>query len=290
MSIIEAIIIAIVEGLTEFLPVSSTGHMIIVQGLLGIESNEFVKAFTVIIQFGAILSVIVLYWKRFFRLNKDIPESAKDSFISTILYKYEFYWKLLIGFIPAAILGFLFNDVIDNLLESVLVVAIMLVLGGIVMLFVDKWFNRPEEGPQNITYKNAFIIGFYQCIAMIPGVSRSMATIVGGMSRGLSRKNAAEFSFFLAVPTMAAATAYKFYKLIKVPDGGMFDFDFTLVVDNMAALIIGNLVAFVVALLAIKFFIGFVTKYGFKLFGWYRIIVGGILLILLLTGHELAII
>lgn len=290
MSIIEAIIIAIVEGLTEFLPVSSTGHMIIVQGLLGIESNEFVKAFTVIIQFGAILSVIVLYWKRFFRLNKDIPESAKDSFISTILYKYEFYWKLLIGFIPAAILGFLFNDVIDNLLESVLVVAIMLVLGGIVMLFVDKWFNRPEEGPQNITYKNAFIIGFYQCIAMIPGVSRSMATIVGGMSRGLSRKNAAEFSFFLAVPTMAAATAYKFYKLIKVPDGGMFDFDFTLVVDNMAALIIGNLVAFVVALLAIKFFIGFVTKYGFKLFGWYRIIVGGIFLILLLTGHELAII
>ena len=290
MSIIEAIIIAIVEGLTEFLPVSSTGHMIIAQGLLGIESNEFVKAFTVIIQFGAILSVIVLYWKRFFRLNKDIPESAKDSFISIILYKYEFYWKLLIGFIPAAILGFLFNDVIDNLLESVLVVAIMLVLGGIVMLFVDKWFNRPEEGPQNITYKNAFIIGFYQCIAMIPGVSRSMATIVGGMSRGLSRKNAAEFSFFLAVPTMAAATAYKFYKLIKVPDGGMFDFDFTLVVDNMAALIIGNLVAFVVALLAIKFFIGFVTKYGFKLFGWYRIIVGGILLILLLTGHELAII
>lgn len=290
MSIIEAIIIAIVEGLTEFLPVSSTGHMIIAQGLLGIESNEFVKAFTVIIQFGAILSVIVLYWKRFFRLNKDIPESAKDSFISTILYKYEFYWKLLIGFIPAAILGFLFNDVIDNLLESVLVVAIMLVLGGIVMLFVDKWFNRPEEGHQNITYKNAFIIGFYQCIAMIPGVSRSMATIVGGMSRGLSRKNAAEFSFFLAVPTMAAATAYKFYKLIKVPDGGMFDFDFTLVVDNMAALIIGNLVAFVVALLAIKFFIGFVTKYGFKLFGWYRIIVGGILLILLLTGHELAII
>ena len=290
MSIIEAIIIAIVEGLTEFLPVSSTGHMIIAQGLLGIESNEFVKAFTVIIQFGAILSVIVLYWKRFFRLNKDIPESAKDSFISIILYKYEFYWKLLIGFIPAAILGFLFNDVIDNLLESVLVVAIMLVLGGIVMLFVDKWFNRPEEGPQNITYKNAFIIGFYQCIAMIPGVSRSLATIVGGMSRGLSRKNAAEFSFFLAVPTMAAATAYKFYKLIKVPDGGMFDFDFTLVVDNMAALIIGNLVAFVVALLAIKFFIGFVTKYGFKLFGWYRIIVGGILLILLLTGHELAII
>lgn len=290
MSIIEAIIIAIVEGLTEFLPVSSTGHMIIAQGLLGIESNDFVKAFTVIIQFGAILSVIVLYWNRFFRLNNNIPESARGSFFKTLFYKYEFYWKLLAGFIPAAILGFLFNDVIDELLESVLVVAVMLVLGGIVMLFVDKWFNRPETGEQNITYKSAFIIGCYQCIAMIPGVSRSMATIVGGMSRGLSRKNAAEFSFFLAVPTMAAATAYKFYKLIKVPDGGLFDFDFTLVLDNMAALIIGNVVAFVVALLAIKFFIGFVTKYGFKLFGWYRIIVGGILLVLLLTGHELAII
>ncbi|MBK5719398.1 undecaprenyl-diphosphate phosphatase [Dysgonomonas sp. Marseille-P4677] len=284
MSIIEAIIIAIVEGLTEFLPVSSTGHMIIAQSLLGIESNEFVKAFTVIIQFGAILSVIVLYWNRFFRLNKDIPESAKGKLIDTIFYKYEFYWKLLAGFIPAAILGFLFNDVIDELLESVLVVAIMLVLGGILMLFVDKWFSRPEEGPQNITYKNAFIIGFYQCIAMIPGVSRSMATIVGGMSRGLSRKNAAEFSFFLAVPTMAAATGYKLLKLI------MSDTGFDLLKDNIGVLIIGNVVAFIVALLAIKFFIGFVTKYGFKLFGWYRIIVGGILLALLLTGHELAII
>lgn len=284
MSIIEAIIIAIVEGITEFLPISSTGHMIIAQNLMGIESNEFVKAFTVIIQFGAILSVIVLYWNRFFRLNKDIPESAKGSFFNTILYKYEFYWKLLMGFIPAAILGLLFNDVIDELLESVLVVAIMLVLGGILMLFVDKWFNRPEEGPQNITYKNAFIIGCYQCIAMIPGVSRSMATIVGGMSRGLSRKNAAEFSFFLAVPTMAAATGYKLLKLI------MSDTGFGLLKENVGVLIIGNVVAFVVALLAIKFFIGFVTKYGFKLFGWYRIIVGGILLILLLTGHELAII
>lgn len=289
MSIIEAIIIAIVEGLTEFLPVSSTGHMIIAQSLLGIESSEFVKAFTVIIQFGAILSVIVLYWKRFFRLNKDIPESAKGSFLKTLFYKYDFYWKLLAGFIPAAVLGLIFNKKIDELLESVQVVAVMLVLGGVLMLFVDKWFNRPEEGEQKISYKNAFLIGLYQCIAMIPGVSRSMITIVGGMTRGLSRKNAAEFSFFLAVPTMAAATAYKFYKLIKVPDGGTFDFDFTLVVDNMATLIIGNVVAFIVALLAIKFFIGFVTKYGFKLFGWYRIIVGVILLVLLYTGHELTI-
>lgn len=283
MSIIEAIIIAIVEGLTEFLPVSSTGHMIIAQSLLGVESDEFVKAFTVIIQFGAILSVIVLYWKRFFRFS-EIPAEAKGNFIKELYYRFEFYWKLLAGFAPAAVLGLIFSDKIDELLESVTVVAVMLVLGGILMLFVDKWFNRPEEGPQKITYKNAFIIGFYQCIAMIPGVSRSMATIVGGMTRGLSRKNAAEFSFFLAVPTMAAATGYKMLKLF------MSDTGYELLKENIGVLIIGNVVAFVVALLAIKFFIGFVTKYGFKLFGWYRIIIGGILLILLLTGHELTII
>lgn len=283
MSIIEAIIIAIVEGLTEFLPVSSTGHMIIAQSLLGVESNEFVKAFTVIIQFGAILSVIVLYWNRFFRF-KEVPQAENTSFIKFLLIKFEFYWKLIVAFIPAAILGFIFSDKIDEMLESVTVVAVMLVLGGIVMLFVDKWFNRPEEGEQNITYKNAFIIGFFQCIAMIPGVSRSMATIVGGMSRGLSRKNAAEFSFFLAVPTMAAATGYKLMKLL------MSDTGLELLKENIDVLIIGNVVAFIVALLAIKFFIGFVTKYGFKLFGWYRIIVGGAILLLMLAGYELTII
>lgn len=264
MSIIEAIIIAIVEGLTEFLPVSSTGHMIITQSLLGVEYSEFVKAFTVIIQFGAILSVVVLYWKRFFQ-------------------SWTFYLKLLAGFIPAAIFGFLLNDKIDELLESVTVVAVTLVLGGVLMLFVDKWFNKPREN-QNITYKNAFIIGFFQCIAMIPGVSRSMATIVGGMTTGLTRKHAAEFSFFLAVPTMAAATGYKLYKLLKSPTG------LELLKENVDVLIIGNVVAFIVALLAIKFFIGFVTKYGFKAFGWYRIVVGGSILILLLAGHELTII
>lgn len=291
MDIIEVIIIAIVEGLTEFLPVSSTGHMIIAQSLLGVESNEFVKAFTVIIQFGAILSVIVLYWKRFFHINKDIPENLKSTnggnslllFVKRLIYKYNFYWKLFIAFVPAAVLGLLFSDVIDEMLESVLVVAVMLVLGGIVMLFVDAWFNKPKDN-QNMTNKNAFLIGCFQCIAMIPGVSRSMATIVGGMTRGLTRKNAAEFSFFLAVPTMAAATGYKLMKLIMSPTGSQ------LLQDNIGMLILGNVVAFVVALLAIKFFIGFVTKYGFKLFGWYRIIVGGILLILLLTGHELTII
>ncbi|WP_165040986.1 undecaprenyl-diphosphate phosphatase [Dysgonomonas sp. ZJ709] len=292
MSIIEAIIIAIIEGLTEFLPISSTGHMIIAQSLLGIESTEFVKAFTIIIQFGAILSVIVLYWNRFFRLNHGIPASLMSSgessikgvfslFVQRIFYKFEFYWKLLAGFIPAAILGLLFSNKIDDLLEDVTVVAVTLLLGGIIMLFVDNWFNRPEEGEQRITYKNAFIIGCFQCIAMIPGVSRSMATIVGGMSRGVSRKNAAEFSFFLAVPTMAAATGYELLKLLTSPTG------YQLLQENIGVLIIGNVVAFIVALLAIKFFIGFVTKYGFKLFGWYRIVLGGVLLILLLTGHDL---
>ena len=283
MSIIEAIIIAIVEGLTEFLPVSSTGHMIITQSLLGIESNEFIKAFTVIIQFGAILSVIVLYWNRFFRFRNDKPRQEHSSFLKFVLYKYEFYWKLLVGFLPAAFLGLLFSDKIDELLENVTVVAIMLIAGGILMLFVDKMFNHPVEGEQEITYKNAFIIGFYQCIAMIPGVSRSMSTIVGGMTRGLSRKNAAEFSFFLAVPTMAAATGWKVFKLITSETG------FELLKDNIGILILGNVVAFIVALLAIKFFIGFVTKYGFKVFGWYRIIVGGIILILMFAGHELTV-
>lgn len=263
MSWIEAVIVAIVEGLTEFLPVSSTGHMIITQSLLGIESTEFVKAFTVIIQFGAILSVIVLYWKRFFQT-------------------WEFYLKLLVGFIPAAVLGLLFSDYIDDLLENVTVVAITLVLGGILMLFVDKWFNKPKEH-EVVTYKNAFLIGLFQCIAMIPGVSRSMATIVGGMSRGLSRKLAAEFSFFLAVPTMAAATGYKLLKLF-ISDTG-----FEMLKENIGVLVIGNVVAFIVALLAIKFFIEFVTKYGFKLFGWYRIILGTVILVAMLLGYNLTI-
>lgn len=280
MSIFEAIIIAIVEGLTEFLPVSSTGHMIIAQKILGVESTEFVKAFTVIIQFGAILSVIVLYWKRFFIVNKDVPDNVTG--VNRLLKKYDFYWKLLIGFIPAAVLGFLFSDIIDDLLESVKVVAIMLVLGGIVMLFVDKWFNKPKID-QHLSEKNAFIIGFFQCIAMIPGVSRSMATIVGGMTQGLTRKNAAEFSFFLAVPTMAAATGYKLLKLFLSENGS------EMLHQNINVLIIGNIVAFIVAMLAIKFFIGFITKYGFKLFGWYRIIIGGIILGLLFLGYDLSI-
>lgn len=263
MSFLEAIIIAIVEGLTEFLPVSSTGHMIITQALLGIESTPFVKAFTVIIQFGAILSVVILYWKRFFKVNGG--------------KLFDFYWKLIVAFLPAAVFGFLLSDYIDAMLESVFVVALMLVLGGVFMLFVDKWFNHPVED-QTMTWKRALKIGFFQCIAMIPGVSRSMATIVGGMTTKLSRKNAAEFSFFLAVPTMAAAAGYKLLGLLTDPASA------SMLGENLLVLVVGNVVAFIVAILAIRFFIDFLTKYGFKAFGYYRIIVGGILLVLLAMG------
>jgi len=281
MDLIETIIIAIVEGLTEFLPVSSTGHMIIAQNLLGVESTEFVKAFTFIIQFGAILSVVVLYWKRFFQLNHTpAPEGATS--LQRFLHKFDFYWKLFVAFVPAAVLGLLFSDAIDAMLERVEVVAVMLVLGGIFMLYCDKIFNKGSEDTP-FTEKRAFMVGLFQCISMIPGVSRSMATIVGGMAQGLTRKAAAEFSFFLAVPTMFGATLYKMYKLLK--EGGT-----ELIMDNMTTLIVGNAVAFVVALLAIKFFISFVTKYGFKAFGWYRIIVGGIILIMLFAGYNLTIV
>ena len=282
MSIFETIIIAIVEGLTEFLPVSSTGHMIITQNLLGVESTEFVKAFTFIIQFGAILSVVVLYWKRFFRLNDTpVPEGATS--LQRFLHKYDFYWKLFVAFIPAAVLGLLFSDAIDAMLESVTVVAVTLILGGVFMLFCDKIFNKGSEETE-LTEKHAFWIGMFQCISMIPGVSRSMATIVGGMSQKLTRKAAAEFSFFLAVPTMFAATLYKMLKIFLEPNG------MEIIKENLVTLLVGNVVAFVVAMLAIKFFISFVSKHGFKAFGWYRIIVGGIILIMLLTGHNLTII
>lgn len=281
ISTFETIIIAIVEGLTEFLPVSSTGHMIITQNILGVESTPFVKAFTFIIQFGAILSVIVLYWKRFFRLNHTpAPEGA--SALKRFLYKYDFYWKLLVAFIPAAVLGLLFSDMIDAMLESVVVVAVTLILGGIFMLFCDKIFNKGSDETE-LTEKRAFWIGMFQCISMIPGVSRSMATIVGGMAQKLTRKRAAEFSFFLAVPTMFAATLFKMLKLFTEPEG------MEIITNNMSTLLIGNIVAFIVALLAIKFFISFVTKHGFRAFGWYRIIIGGVILLLLLTGHNLTI-
>ena len=279
MTTLETIILAIVEGLTEFLPVSSTGHMIITQNLLNMESTPFVKAFTVIIQFGAILSVVVLYWKRFFQLNTT-PPPAGSSRYETFRHKWDFYYKLLIAFLPAAVIGFLANKLIDRLLGSVLVVATMLVVGGIFMLFCDRLFNKGDE-KTNLSEGKALKIGFFQCLAMIPGVSRSMATIVGGMAQGLARKRAAEFSFFLAVPTMFAATCWDLYKLVR--DGGLETLS-----ANMAPLLIGSVVAFLVAMAAIKGFVNFLTKYGFKAFGIYRILVGGFIIIWLLAGHPLA--
>lgn len=278
LSLFQTIVIAIVEGLTEFLPVSSTGHMIITQHILGVESTDFVKAFTFIIQFGAILSVVCLYWKNFFHLNHTpMPENCTP--VKRFLHKYDFYWKLLVAFIPAAVLGLLFSDMIDAMLESVTVVAVMLIAGGIFMLFCDKIFGNGSEKTV-LTEKRAFFIGLFQCISMIPGVSRSMATIVGGMAQKLTRKKAAEFSFFLAVPTMFAATVYKMAKLFM---GGGTE----IISTNLTTLIVGNVVAFIVALLAIKFFISFVTKYGFVAFGWYRIIVGSIILIMSFLGYNL---
>jgi len=236
---LEAIVLAVIEGLTEFLPVSSTGHMVLASSFMKIANNDFTKLFTVAIQLGAILSVLVLYWKKF-------------------LVGIPFYIKLLIAFIPAAIFGKLLNDYIDALLENPITVAIMLVLGGIVFLLLDKWI--------------AFKIGLYQCIALIPGVSRSAATIIGGITQGLNRKSAAEFSFFLAVPTMFAATAYKLLKYFKA-NGNISK-------EEINLLLVGNLVAFIVAIIAIKTFITFLNKNGFKLFGYYRIIAGIIILII----------
>ncbi len=277
MDWLQSIIIAIVEGLTEFLPVSSTGHMIITENMLGVDINDkFVNAFTVIIQFGAILSVVVLYWKRFFRLNK-VDEGVTGW--RAWLQKYDFYWKLLVAFFPAAIIGLALGDFIESLMGNVWVVAAMLVGVGVLLLFVDKWFDRKDDKP--LTERRAFTIGLFQCIAMIPGTSRSFATIAGGMQQGLTRKTAAEFSFFLAVPTMAAATGYELLKMLFKPEYR------EVLVQNLDVLLIGCIVAFIVAVLAIKFFISFLTKYGFKAFGWYRIIVGGVILALLMSGHNL---
>ena len=283
MTVLQTIILAIVEGLTEFLPVSSTGHMIITQNLLNIPSDDFVKAFTVIIQFGAILSVVALYWKRFFRLNHaPVPEGT--TAMQKFLHKWDFYYKLLIAFIPAIIFGGLFNGLVDEMLGSVRIVAVMLVVGGVFMLFCDRIFNKGSEETV-LTKKKAFIIGLFQCISMIPGVSRSMATIVGGMSQKLTRKNAAEFSFFLAVPTMFAATCLDVLKMIlKMHETGQTD----VLAGNLGTILLGSVVAFFVALLAIKGFVAFLTKYGFKAFGVYRIIVGGFIIIWILCGHSLA--
>ncbi|MBX2916868.1 MAG: undecaprenyl-diphosphate phosphatase [Cyclobacteriaceae bacterium] len=260
MSYFDAIILAIVEGLTEFLPISSTGHMIIASAVLGIESNSFTKTFTVAIQLGAIVSVVVLYWKRFFQT-------------------FDFYLKLLVAFIPAMIVGFLFNDQIDALLENVVVVAASLIAGGVIFLFIDNLFRQPENPNQSVSFRSAFIIGMFQVVAMIPGVSRSAATIIGGLSQRLNKKHAAEFSFLLAVPTMLAATGYKLLKYYLA--GNTFG------QEQIATLAVGNIVAFVVGLVAIKSFISFLTNYGFKAFGYYRIAIGTIILILYWMGIDL---
>lgn len=280
MNFIEAIIIAIVEGLTEFLPVSSTGHMIITESLLGVDVDDrFVNAFTVIIQFGAILSVVCLYWRKFF-----YPETMRTKGYTWWQAIWRFYLKLIVGVIPAVILGLAFNDFIESNLGNVMLVAIMLILGGVFMLFCDRIFNKGSESTE-LTYERAFVIGVVQCISMIPGVSRSMATIVGGMSQRLTRKAAAEFSFFLAVPTMLGATCLELYKLITHGDGNILTEG-----DNLAVLIVGSIVAYLVAIAAIKFFISYVTKYGFKMFGWYRILVGAVILVLMLFDYDWALV
>lgn len=249
MNTLQAIILAIIEGLTEFLPVSSTGHMIIASSFFGIAQDDFTKLFTIVIQLGTILSVVVLYFKRFFQ-------------------SVDFYFKLFVAFIPAVVLGLLLSDFIDSLLENPITVAISLVIGGILLLKVDDWFgNTPKSDvPEEISYPTAFKIGLFQCLAMIPGVSRSGASIVGGMSQKLSRTTAAEFSFFLAIPTMLGATVKKSYDFYKA--------GFVLTDDQINLLIIGNVVGFVVALIAIKSFISYLSKHGFKMFGYYRIVAG----------------
>jgi len=258
MTLFQALIIAVVEGITEYLPISSTGHMIITSSLMGIGKDEFTKLFEIAVQLGAILAVVVLYWKKFFDFKR-----------------WKFYLKLIIAVIPALLLGKLFADQIDKLLESPLTVAITLLLGGIILLFIENFFKDHQiDKEEEISNRRGFIIGIWQCLAMIPGVSRSAASIIGGMQQKLTRRLAAEFSFYLAVPTMCAATGYKLLKGYK-----------TFTSEHIEILLIGNLVAFIVAILAIKFFISFLQKHGFRLFGWYRIVVGILLLILILTGY-----
>lgn len=261
MTLLQAIILAIVEGLTEFLPISSTGHMVLTSYLMGIQENDFVKAYEVIIQFGAILAVLVVYWKRF-------------------LPNWSFYKKLFVAFLPTAIIGFVVKDYVDVLLGSAQVVAWSFIIGGIILILTDKYFahlNHEGRTTDQLQYKDSVFLGLFQSIAMIPGVSRSAATIIGGLSLGMNRKEAAEFSFFLAVPTLTAATLYKSYKLFKTMDH-----------SQMHLLWIGNIIAFCVAILAIKSFIKFLSSHGFKYFGIYRIIMGVIFLAMIYSGVELS--
>ena len=262
MDYLQAILIAVVEGLTEYLPVSSTAHMIFTSSFFGIQEDDFVKLFQVSIQFGAILAVVVLYWKKFFDFSKI-----------------NFYIKLACAVIPALVLGKIFDDKIDAILGNPIPIAIVLILGGIVLLFIDGRFHNPTvANEEDITIKKAVTIGFWQCLAMMPGTSRSAASIIGGMQQGLTRETAAEFSFFLAVPTMLAVTTYSlFLKTYEVSQLKGYEL-LTQSSDNLKLFFIGNIVAFVVAVIAIKFFIGIIKKYGFKPWGYYRIVAGIILL------------
>lgn len=266
MNTLEAIIIAIIEGLTEYLPISSTAHMGFIAALMGMPEGEFLKMFQVSIQFGAILSVVVLYWKKFFDFSN-----------------FNFYLKLILAVLPALVLGYIFDDAIEAVLGNQIAISSVLILGGVVLIFVDKWFKNPTIlDEKDISFKKALTIGFWQCLAMMPGTSRSAASIIGGMTQGLSRKASAEFSFFLAVPTMAAVTVYSIF--VKTWGKGtvneMKGYEMILQDQHHIVLfIIGNVVAFVVAMIAIKFFIAVLTKFGFKAWGWYRIVIGIVLLI-----------
>lgn len=265
MDFIQALILAIVEGITEFLPVSSTAHMIFTSAIYGTEGDEFVKMFQVSIQFGAILSVVVLYWKKFF----DFKSPA-------------FYFKLAFAIIPALVLGLFFDDLIESVLEKPIPIAIVLIVGGVVLLFIDLLFKKTYiQKEENISFRKAITIGFWQCLAMMPGTSRSAASIIGGMQQGLTRKMAAEFSFFLAVPTMLAVTMYSvFLKDWKYNNIKQKGYEMILSSsENITNFVVGNIVAFIVAAIAIKFFISFIEKYGFKIWGWYRIIIGIVLIV-----------
>ena len=264
MDLIKAIVIAIIEGLTEYLPVSSTAHMIFTSSIYGIQEDEFVKMFQVSIQFGAILAVVFLYWKKFFDFSN-----------------LKFYFKLALAVVPALVLGWIFDDKIEAVLGDPVPIAIVLILGGIVLLFIDKLFKNPVvDDEKDVTYKSALLIGFWQCLAMMPGTSRSAASIIGGMQQNLTRKAAAEFSFFLAVPTMLAVAVYSvFVKDWNYQGVEQKGYEMLLTGNNLMLFLVGNVVAFVVAVVAIKFFIGVLTKYGFKPWGWYRIIVGIVLLV-----------
>jgi undecaprenyl-diphosphatase len=266
MDIFQAIILAIIEGLTEYLPISSTAHMIFASSYYGIQEDDFVKLFQVSIQFGAILAVVALYWKKFFDFTRI-----------------GFYVKLALAIVPALLLGLLFDDMIEEALEKPIPIAIVLILGGIVLLFIDNFFKNPTvHKEEDVTIKKAVTIGFWQCLAMMPGTSRAAASIIGGMQQGLTRQAAAEFSFFLAVPTMLAVTVYSIF--LKTYDSNQKGYEMlTANSDNLKMFLIGNVIAFVVAVIAIKGFIGMIKKYGFRPWGWYRIIAGMLLLAYFIT-------